>query len=274
MHARPFFIHPYAQARKKHEVPARQRRHKPSEATADDSRRPARQASPVLAVTKMMAEMKVSLAANQLSEQVQESMRLWGKFRDEYSTEVDSIKPYVGTSVLQQIWRKKVEFNSKHKRGDKHENQQFSVQSIKLESCLNQVDEATRLLAKVRLSDHNNDYDSRQYHLKKMRAAGNLVIGLSKKSVVDEAACKDLLEELAELEKLIGSKDSTARTSHHTDNRQSRSSTRAEEAEAENPSSDRSENGNTSEPAEENSNNWDNGQDNSNDWLGNNEEMD
>ncbi|KAI1195459.1 hypothetical protein F5X97DRAFT_308027 [Nemania serpens] len=271
MHARPFFIHPFAQSRKKHhEVPARQRRQQPLEATADSSRRSARQASPVPAVTKMMAEMKLSLAANQLSEQVQESMRLWGEFRDEYSTEVSSIKPYVGMSVLRQVWRQKIEFKSKHRRGDKHDDQQFSIQGIKLESCLNQVDEATRLLAQVRSSDHNASYDSRQRYLKKMRATGNLVIGLSKKSVVDEAACKDLLEELAELEKLIGSENSTAGKLHRTDGRQQRGSIEADEVEAENPGSDEFENGDTSEPAEQNSDDWNNEQENSNDWLENN----
>ncbi|KAI1182954.1 hypothetical protein F5B17DRAFT_418115 [Nemania serpens] len=269
MHARPFFIHPYAQSQKKHDVPARQRRQRPSEATAYDSHRRASQASPVSTVTKMLAEMKVSLATNQLSEQVKESMRLWGEFREEYSTEVSSIKPYVGMSVLRQIWRQKVEFNNKHKRGVKHGDQQFPVQSIKLESCLNQVDEATQILAEVQSSSHSNDYDSRHRFLEKMRAAGSIVIGLSKKSVVDEAACKDLLEELAELEKLIGSKISTVRTSHRTDNRQSQSSTDAEE-EAENPSSDRPGYGDMNESTEQDANDWNNEEDNSNDWFGNN----
>ncbi|TGJ87568.1 hypothetical protein E0Z10_g1193 [Xylaria hypoxylon] len=172
----------------------------------------------------MMTETKISLAENQLSKQVKESIKFWREFRDEYSKEVKNIKLYVGVGVLQQIWQKRAEFNSKNKCGDK----EFAIQSMKLESCLSQVDEAAQLLTGVRLSDYSNDYDSRQHHLAKTRAAGNLVVDLSKKSVTNEAACIDLLEELAELEKLVNPKSSTASRSHHFDKRHSQNPNKSE----------------------------------------------
>ncbi|KAF2964086.1 hypothetical protein GQX73_g9491 [Xylaria multiplex] len=172
---------------------------------------------------KIMAETKISLAANQLSEQVKDSMKFWRGFRDEYSKEVNDIKLYVGVGVLQQIWRKKVEFNS----NDRHSDQKFTIQSMKLESCLNQVDEATRLLTGLWSSDHGNDYDSRQHHLAKTRAAGNLVVGLSKRAATDEAACIDLLEELSELEKLVDPKSINAGMLHHFGKHQPQNSARS-----------------------------------------------
>ncbi|KAI0421717.1 hypothetical protein F5X98DRAFT_370342 [Xylaria grammica] len=172
-----------------------------------------------------MAETKVSLAANQLSEQVKESIKFWREFRDEYLEEVNNIKLYVGVGLLQQIWQKKVEFNNKDVRGDK----EFTVRSMKLESCLSQVDEATQLLTGVWSSDHNTDYDSRQHHLAKTRAAGNLVVGLSKRAVTNEAACIDLLQELAELEKLVDPRSPTASMLHHFDKCQSQVPTRSGE---------------------------------------------
>ncbi|KAI1119226.1 hypothetical protein F5Y14DRAFT_126646 [Nemania sp. NC0429] len=255
MHARQFFIHPWAQTSKKYEVPARRSRQPPSEATVYDSHRPTRRAPPVPAVTQMMAETKVSLAADQLGEQVKESLRLWGEFQDEYSTEVHSIKPYVGTSVLRQIWRQKIKFHNKHKYGG---DDQFSIQNAKLESCLNQIDEAIRLLEEVRSSGRNHDYDSRQRHLAKMQGIGNLVVGLSKKSLVDAVACEDLLGELEELEKLIGSGNSTASSLHRTDKRQSQNSTEAKAVETEGTNLDEVENRSTREPRKQNSNDLDN----------------
>jgi hypothetical protein len=93
---------------------------------------------------------------------------------------------------------------------------------MKLESSLIQVDEATQNLAESWPSDNSSDYDSRQHRLEKVRSIGNYVIGLSKKSESKEAACKDLLKELAELEKLIDPKSSTASFLYRFDRRQPR----------------------------------------------------
>lgn len=238
MNARPFFVHPHAQARRNHGISS-ERRQPPLGAASvvDNSGVPARPPQ-APGIRKKMAEMKISLAANQLSEQVKESMKFWRGFRDEYSKEVNSIKVYVGADILQQIWQNKVEFNGRYKCGDEEDDQQFEIQSMKLESCLNQVDEATQLLAGAWSSDHSNDYDSRQHHLAKTQAAGNLVVGLSKRSVTNEAACIDLLEELAELEKLFDPKTSTASMLHHFDKRQAQNPTRWVEGNTDHSSND------------------------------------
>ncbi|KAI0874886.1 hypothetical protein GGS24DRAFT_457644 [Hypoxylon argillaceum] len=215
MYAPPFFVHPYAQGRGNYGFSAEQTRRQSSEAVVDGPSLRARRYQQTSGVRKMMAEMKVSLAVNQLSDQVKESKQFWKEFRDEYLAEVNSIKLYVGADVLQQIWRKKVAFNNnKDKLGDKGDNQQFAIQSMKLESCLNQVDEATQLLAEVWSSGYSSDYDSQQHHLAKIRGAGNMVVGLSKRSVANEAACTDLMGELAELEKFIDSKSTTGGMPH------------------------------------------------------------
>ncbi|KAI8955064.1 hypothetical protein F4801DRAFT_531090 [Xylaria longipes] len=275
MHASPFFVHPYAHGRVDHGVSAGQRRERPSAAGAasvlDGPSASERRPRPTPVMKEMMAETKVTLAAHQLSEQVKESKWLWGNFRDEYSTEVKSIKLYVGVDILQQIWRKKVASKDKYKRGGK-EDDQFDVQTMKLESCLNQLDEATQLLADAWSLDRSSDYDSRQHHLAKMRATGNLVVGLSKRALTNEAACIDLLGELAELEKLIDPKSPAASMLHRYDKHQSQNTTRSGKTKTESSSSNRPENGDTNNQAEHESSDWQerNEHENSN-WLENNE---
>ncbi|KAI1364394.1 hypothetical protein F5Y08DRAFT_307071 [Xylaria arbuscula] len=161
----------------------------------------------------MMADIKISFAATQLSEQVKESMRFWHRFHDEYSQEVGRIRIYVGMSVLQQIWQQKVVYHRKSKCGD----DQFQVQSIKLESCLYQVHEATKVHAGAQTFNYSNDYDTQQHHLTKMRTIGDLVVDLSRKSATNEAACIDLLEELAELAKLADSTRQATSMGHRLD---------------------------------------------------------
>ncbi|KAI1127459.1 hypothetical protein F5Y10DRAFT_242808 [Nemania abortiva] len=263
MHARPFFVHPYAQGRGNYSISA-ERRTRQSSVAADDLVLPARRSPPAPVARKVMAEMKVSLAANQLSEQVKESQQFWRGFRDEYWTEVDNIKLYVGAHVLQQVWREKIEFISK----DKGDDQQFAIQSMKLESCLNQVNEAIRLLEEIWSSDYSSDYDSRQHHLAKLRATGNLVVGLSKRSVTNEAACTDLLEELEELQKLIDSKSPTASILHRIGKRQSHNASRSEEGKMDDFTPNRSSNGEADRPNEHDYHE----QGNFNGFLGNNEE--
>ncbi|KAI1749658.1 hypothetical protein F4782DRAFT_512704 [Xylaria castorea] len=259
MHARPFFVHPHAQGRWNHGVSVQRREH-PSAAEAasvmDGPRAPERRPRPTLVMREMMAETKVTLATHQLSEQVEESRWFWGTFRDEYSSEVKSIRLYVGVDILQQIWRKKVAYKDKYKRGGKDDVQQFDIQTMKLESCLNQLDEATQLLAEAWSSDYSIDYDSRQHHVAKVRAAGNLVVGLSKRAVTSETACIDLLGELAELEKLIDLKSSAASILHSHDKRQSQNPAGSERGRAESSSSNRPENEDSNNQTEHDSHDW------------------
>ncbi|KAI0860170.1 hypothetical protein F4860DRAFT_480328 [Xylaria cubensis] len=259
MPARPFFVHPYAQDQGSHGVSAVLREH-PLAAEAvfvmGSRRVPERRPRPTLVMREMMAETKVTLATHQLGDQVKESRRFWSKFRDEYLSEVKGIKLYAGVDILQQIWRKKVASNDKYKRGSKEDYQQFDIQAMKLESCLNQLDETTQLLAEAWSSDYNIDYDSRQHHLAKVRAAGNLVVNLSKRAARNESACKDLLGELAELEKLINPKSSTANMLHNHDNRQSQDSTRSGKGKAERSNSNRPDDGDMNNQTEHDSNGW------------------
>ncbi|KAI0199781.1 hypothetical protein F4808DRAFT_431242 [Astrocystis sublimbata] len=170
---------------------------------------PERRPGPTPLVKEMMAHTRVSLAAHQLNEQVKESKTFWRQLRKEYSQEVKSLRQYVGVDVLQQIWRKKVLSKDKRRRGH-NEDSQLDIQAMKLESCLNQLDEATQLLATVSLSSgYDNAHDSRQHYFTKMRASGDFVVGLSKRTLKSETACADLLAELTELERFVDPKSPT-----------------------------------------------------------------
>ncbi|KAI0976660.1 hypothetical protein F4678DRAFT_120321 [Xylaria arbuscula] len=223
MDTRSFFVHPHAGVRRSQRTSAEQRQPPIRAATTIvDSSVPTRRQQQDTGTRKMMAEMKISLAANQLSEQAKESITFWRQFREEYLEEVDRIKVYVGADILQRVWQKKVGYNGKYRGGEGKDCHRFDVQSMKLESCLSQVDEATKLLAGAWSSDHNNDYNSRRHHLAKLRAAGDLVVDLSKRSVKNEAACSDLLVELAELGKLVDSNSAAAAMLHHFNQHQAR----------------------------------------------------
>ncbi|KAJ8121852.1 hypothetical protein ONZ43_g1801 [Nemania bipapillata] len=209
-----------------------------------------------------MAETKVSLAVNQLGDQVKESKQFWREFRGGFLTEVKNIKPYVGMDLLQQIWRKKVEFNNKDKHGNMEDGQQFVIQIMKLESCLDQVFEATRLLEEARPSDRGSDYDSQQRHIAKICGVGDTVVSLGLKASTNESSCRDLLEELAELEKLISSKTGPAGMPHRIDKRQPQHDAGLEEGNSEeDPTPDREGDGDVH-----------NEQDDPDNWPGNGEE--
>ncbi|KAI1082032.1 hypothetical protein F5B20DRAFT_534194 [Whalleya microplaca] len=172
------------------------------------------------------SEMRVSLAAKQLSNQLCESRNLWIAFREEYEKEVASIKTYVDDSILQQIWRKKIEYNSKYSSGDYQEDEQFTIQYMKLGSCLDQINEAANILASVQQSDYRSSSGSRNHHLKKIRIIGNAVAKLSSKTMTNGAACTELLAEMAELEKLVDPKNPAAKVLHRFDKRETKKPTR------------------------------------------------
>ncbi|KAI0594774.1 hypothetical protein F4775DRAFT_416605 [Biscogniauxia sp. FL1348] len=163
----------------------------------------------------MMADMKISLAAKQFAEQVKESNKFWANFRVNFENEVTSIRSYVDEHVLRQIWQKRIEHNDKSSKSKKQHNGKLCIQNVKLETCLNQIDEAINFLNMARSSHgQSTGHNPRYHHLEKIRAAGSLVVGLSKKSMSDEAACKDLLTELSDLERLLDPKSPVARSLH------------------------------------------------------------
>ncbi|KAI1821273.1 hypothetical protein F4861DRAFT_533058 [Xylaria intraflava] len=278
MHARSFFVHPYARTREGYNTPTeeqrrRRRQHAPEVTPrVNNSDTTVGRGPSDPAMRRMMADMKLSLAASQLSEQVKEGTRFWREFQNEYSVEVNSIKFYAGGDVLQQIWRKKVEYNHLCKGGDKDDDQSFDIQIMKLESCLNEVDEATRLLAQAWSSDCGGDYNSRHHYLEKLRRSGNFAVGLSKNSRENEMACRDLLDELAELEKLLDPRTSASML-HRFKKRPTQNTTRSGEQKHEGQSSDRSEHGDANQQTEHGSHDWqaNDEQDSSNTWLGNND---
>ncbi|KAI0405799.1 hypothetical protein F4802DRAFT_135241 [Xylaria palmicola] len=273
MYARPFFVHPDAHTRVNDGIRIERRRQSSGIAaasTADSLGVPARRPELAPAIRRTMAETKVALAASQLSGQIKESKDFWLKFLDEYKEEVNTIKLYAGADILRQIWRKRVEFTSKPKHRNE-DDQQFAIRRIMLESSLEQLDEATKLLIETWSSSYSNAYDNRQHHLDKMRAAGNLVVGLSKRAVENEAACVDFLEELAELEKLVNPKNPAARNFHQFDKNKSKNTTRSTEGTMKGTRANKSENRDTTEDTkheEHDSNHWpvNDEQDNPNTW--------
>lgn len=170
--------------------------------------------------TSISAELKISLAAKQLATQTSESKRFWITFQEMFDKDVAGIKHYISDSILQQIWQKKIEHNDKCKNGDNHDGEQFSMQQMKLEACLEQLDEATKAFKRSQQLDDPLDHDPRRLALEKVRAAGDLVLGLATKAVANIAACADLVTEASSLEKLVDPMSSESKVLHQLGRRE------------------------------------------------------
>ncbi|KAI1492799.1 hypothetical protein F5X96DRAFT_329630 [Biscogniauxia mediterranea] len=219
MRGSPMFIHPYAFVCDESETRICHAQQKVTAAGASIQRHATPPAVPQsnTAHAVMMADMKISLAAKQLAEQVKESKKFWVAFRENFEKEVTNIKPYVDGHILRQIWQKRIENDDESSRSKRQHDVRLCIQNVKLENCLNQIDEAINFLNMAR-SSHGQSagHNPRYHHLEKIRAAGGLVVGLSKKSMTDEAACKDLLTELLDLERLLDPKSPVARSLHRS----------------------------------------------------------
>lgn len=90
------------------------------------SKTPRKRPLSTLARDKMMIETKISLAINQLNEQIKKSMKSWGKFRDEYLTEVNGVRQYIA-DLPRMIWRKEANLDGVHGHGG--EKKRFAIQS-------------------------------------------------------------------------------------------------------------------------------------------------
>ncbi|KAI0014713.1 hypothetical protein F4780DRAFT_173372 [Xylariomycetidae sp. FL0641] len=151
----------------------------------------------------VFAEMKLSLAAKQLAEQLKESQVFWQAFREDYEKEVQSVKPYADEAILERIWQKKVSHRGKRQGEEQAKFDQWTIQRMKVEACLGHVDEATKLLNATASSNDTAGHDPRRHHLENIQGTGSRVLGLAKKSMSGEAAYSDLMIEVLQLEKLV-----------------------------------------------------------------------
>ncbi|KAI1501168.1 hypothetical protein F5X99DRAFT_210447 [Biscogniauxia marginata] len=239
MRGSPMFIHPCAVVREDRDTrahPAQQDAFSVLETPNQSHTTTPGVASTDPANARMMADMKISLAVKQVAEQAQENKKFWVGFREEFEKEVGSIKPYIDEHTLQQIWRKKIEHSNERGSGDMQHGGRFNIQNIKLETCMSQIDEAMKFLAVAESSYGNStNHNPRRHHLEKIRAAGSLVTGLAKKSMLDEAACKDFLTELSDLERLLDPKNLAAVSLNRFDKGEAREAREATDVEGERP---------------------------------------
>ncbi|KAH9906526.1 hypothetical protein F4778DRAFT_654543 [Xylariomycetidae sp. FL2044] len=181
------------------------------DSAADSTNDEAEQASLTPHGNEVDTEIKVSLAAKQLAAQLVESRNFWLSFHDEYEREVSAIKHYAGEEILEKIWQKKVEHKSLFKD---HEDDQFLIQRMKLETCLKHVGKATQLFMALRVAGVRAGHNSRRHHLEKIRAGSAIIIDLANKSMLDGKACTDLLTELSSLQLLVDPANPSARILH------------------------------------------------------------
>ncbi|KAI1209747.1 uncharacterized protein F4807DRAFT_88882 [Annulohypoxylon truncatum] len=186
---------------------------------------PASKASSSRSDASISAELRVSLAARHLADQISESKKYWVKFQKKYEEEVAGIKYYVGDDILQLIWQKRIEYNSEYKSGESQDDEEFSIQRIKLETCLDQVNEAAKAFIRSRPPNGHSDHDPRHLALDKIHDAGVLVLGLATKSASNSASCVNLVTEASNLEKLVDPKSPDAKVLHRFDKRKSKSAT-------------------------------------------------
>ncbi|KAI1407744.1 hypothetical protein F5Y13DRAFT_174237 [Hypoxylon sp. FL1857] len=194
------------------------RRGRPGSASKPEGRISGKESNPI------NAELKVSIAAKHLAGQISESKKFWITFQEKYEREVAQIKDYVGDDILQQIWRKRIEYNGKYKDGENQDDEEFSIQCMKLETCLDQINEAAKVFDRSRPQDDRSNHDPRRIALEKIRVAGALVLGLAAKSAQNSAACANLVTEASNLEKLVDSKSLDAKVLHRFDRRKAKTS--------------------------------------------------
>ncbi|KAI8956520.1 hypothetical protein F5Y11DRAFT_173482 [Daldinia sp. FL1419] len=203
-------------------------RSKPSSRSGDKVPKESRPATPASATpsieneASVNAELKVSLAAKQLSLQISESKRFWIVFQEEFEEEVKAVKYYVDDVVLRQIWQKRTEHNKKYKSGENQDDEQFDIQRIKLETCLDQIKAAARAFTRTHpLSDPSN-HDPKHVALEKIQETGDRVLHLAFKSMTSNIACADLVTHASDLETLVDAKGPHAKILHRFDKRETK----------------------------------------------------
>ncbi|KAM0808122.1 hypothetical protein AB5N19_08464 [Seiridium cardinale] len=150
-----------------------------------------------------LAEEKLAQAAKQYYDQTKESQEVFEAFHEEYTNDIKSVRRYTSDDVRRVIWEGKVERNMKYKDGLGKEDKQLGHQQNKLKTCLARFREAADDVATKTPSTNDHVHDSRGLQLEKVLAAGERVDRLVCKALLDEIACKDLVNELQELLNLI-----------------------------------------------------------------------
>lgn len=168
------------------------------------------------------AELKVSLAARHLAEQISESKKYWTTFYQKYEEEVASIKYYLNDDILERIWQKRIEYNSKYKNEGSKDDEEFNIQRMKLETCLDQVKEAVKAFARSRPPNDRLDHDPRHLALDKIRNTGALVLELAARSGVSSVPCVQLVTEASNLENLVDPKSPDAQVLYRFDKRKNK----------------------------------------------------
>ncbi|KAI0178551.1 hypothetical protein GGR52DRAFT_532562 [Hypoxylon sp. FL1284] len=180
--------------------------------------------SPLISSTRktstcINARLKVSLAAKHLANQIGESKDFWTVFQDKFDKEVKEIKQYASDSTVRQLWRERIEYDGKFGDGANQEPQQFNFQQIKLDTCLDQFNEAATAYAESRPLKTRSGHDPRQLAMDKVRTIGALVVKLAARSALDNTACADLLREASNLRKLVDPRSRDAQLLHRFDRR-------------------------------------------------------
>ncbi|KAI1401433.1 hypothetical protein F4819DRAFT_458273 [Hypoxylon fuscum] len=199
-------------------------RSRPSPKLGVPKEKPPTPPAPIGPSINVNAELKVSLAAKHLASQVSESKTFWIAFQERFEKEIAGIKYYASDDILQQIWQKRVEHDNKYKNGENQDDEQFSIQRMKLEACLDQINEAARAFVQSRPLDNRFNHDPRHLALEKIRGTGSLVLNLAARSAVNSSACADLVTEASNLEKLVDPKSEDAKVLHRLDRRETKRS--------------------------------------------------
>ncbi|KAI1772618.1 hypothetical protein F4818DRAFT_424956 [Hypoxylon cercidicola] len=186
--------------------------------------------------TIISAELKVSLAVKHLATQISESKTFWTTFQEKFEKEVAEIKYFAGDNIMRQLWQKKIEYDSEFMIDETQIHQQFSFQQMKLEACMDQVNNAAATFAECLPQKSHSNHDSRQLALDKIQAAGALVLKLAARSAFNNAACADLVTEASNLEKLVDPQSPEARILHRFDRHETKKPTLGDDNSAE-PSS-------------------------------------
>ncbi|ETS74786.1 hypothetical protein PFICI_13270 [Pestalotiopsis fici W106-1] len=165
------------------------------------------------------AEERLAQAAKQLHEQAKESMGIYQSFFDKYNQDISSVRDYVDTVTRRRIWQSKIAQNTQYSQEQEGEDQQLVYQVSKLQVCFDHFSDAAGYVTLQDEPSDANAYNSRYFLLDKIAHAYNRVKELARKTMMNEGACPDLINELQELHDLVDPEKPTARVIYRFDKR-------------------------------------------------------
>ncbi|KAI1384042.1 uncharacterized protein F4822DRAFT_433991 [Hypoxylon trugodes] len=213
----PFYRHPAANNGRDDDISVGRRstqsKHSSEDGTREGTPTPAVPHVETSAGVRM--ELKLSLSAKLLASQISESKKFWVAFQQKFEDEVTGIKYYASGHTLRQTWRERIEHYRQHRAGeDEDDEEELSIQQMKLEACLDHINNAAEVYARSQPPHSHASHNPRYTALKKIRIIGDVVRGLVAQSSLDSAACADLVKEISNLEKLVDPKSSEAKVIH------------------------------------------------------------